>query len=313
MLAASQVFNTKDVVELQAIFNLLGNGKTEAEVRLAREAAAAAFGFGTAEARQALFNISIGTSNVAAIQAMADQGRQNGQFVLDRALLSVCAYDPQCSNQSGFVRVSPAEFGLAAIDLENGDGLRAAIFRRGGTVVVAFAGTDPLSLGDINNNVRQGLGLASTQYQSAIRIAMQLSSMVGSGNLEFTGHSLGGGLAAIASATTGRYARTFNAAPISNGTLAANGITRDSLANIDGYFVRGDPVTGLGRFPFTTNAGRQIPLGSVFRYGIEATPLSTFNHLSSTVIELLPQPATRPTRRLSPRPCRVITSAGGCD
>jgi putative lipase involved disintegration of autophagic bodies len=146
------------------------------------------------------------------------------------------------------------------------NGFRASIFQRGDKIVVAFAGTDPASFTDLTNDVQQARGLLSAQYEAAVLLANKISPQIGSGNLEFTGHSLGGGLAAVASGVTGRSSITFNAAPISSGTLQRYAISGRNLANISNYYVRGDPATGSSIFPNQQSAGTQIAIGSAVRY-----------------------------------------------
>lgn len=96
-------------------------------------------------------------------------------------------------------------------------GMSASLYRdESGRYVLAFAGTD--SGGDAFEDVTEGLGLApglpDAQYMQACVLAQRVQAALGpdAGNLVFTGHSLGGGLAAVASIATGAPAVTFNAA-----------------------------------------------------------------------------------------------------
>jgi hypothetical protein len=86
--------------------------------------------------------------------------------------------------------------------------------------VLAFAGTDDLQ--DWIDNVWQGLGIGSNQYNAAMRIAFQLvnnSPGIPTGHLIATGHSLGGGLASAAAVAGSIPADTFNAAGLHPNTL----------------------------------------------------------------------------------------------
>ncbi len=49
---------------------------------------------------------------------------------------------------------------------------------------------------------------------------------MGNGELSFTGHSLGGGIATLSAAATGRYATVFNSASPGNGAFKDAGTSR---------------------------------------------------------------------------------------
>lgn len=86
----------------------------------------------------------------------------------------------------------------------------------GSTFVIADRGTDQLV--DWKANFAQGFGLDAKQYDEAARVA----NLVTQSNVQdvmFTGHSLGGGLAALQSLITGMPAYTYNAAGLSQATL----------------------------------------------------------------------------------------------
>ena len=72
---------------------------------------------------------------------------------------------------------------------------------------------------DWKNNILQGLGLDSKQYDEAAKVAKYVANS-GLQNVVFTGHSLGGGLATLQSAITGLHAYTFNAAGVNDATFA---------------------------------------------------------------------------------------------
>lgn len=136
-------------------------------------------------------------------------------------------------------------------------GFQAAIYTDGnGQVVVAFAGTDPASIDDWINNAQQGVGLNSEQYDQAIALGQKAVDAFGQGNVVFTGHSLGGGLASATSLATGSPAVTFNAAGIGPETLAQLGITQDAASRIasDGqirrYNVENDILTNAQQKSF---------------------------------------------------------------
>lgn len=89
--------------------------------------------------------------------------------------------------------------------------------------------------------------------------------------VSFTGHSLGGSLAAMASNATGRDCETFNAAGIGTGNhdlaVRAGGGVGASERQIVNYHAPGDPLTvvqegrGAGILPA---AGAQVTRGSTY-------------------------------------------------
>ena len=148
---------------------------------------------------------------------------------------------------------------LAPKMLRNGkSGFDAAIYRNDqGQYVVAFRGTDQWfgpEGADIKANGGQALGLTTEQYKQAITLAQSAVDAFGKGNVIFTGHSLGGGLASAAMLATGAPGVTFNAAGLSDNTLRSlnpgktpNAI-REELAGsgqIRRYNVEGELLTGL--------------------------------------------------------------------
>lgn len=130
-------------------------------------------------------------------------------------------------------------------------GFRAAIYQnQQGQYVVAYAGTDPSEIPDLKADASQAFGLDTKQYNQAISLAKKAEVAFGDGNVVFTGHSLGGGLASAAALATGASAVTFNSAGLSNGTLRTLGFNpnavRDQVADsgqVRRYTVNSDPLT----------------------------------------------------------------------
>jgi len=130
-------------------------------------------------------------------------------------------------------------------------GFRAAIYQnQQGQYVVAFGGTDPKSFPDIRADAVQAVGQKTEQYNQAERLAARAELVFQDGNVVFTGHSLGGGLASYAALSTDASAVTFNSAGLSNESLRSLGFspnaTRDAIADsgqVRRYVVDGDPLT----------------------------------------------------------------------
>jgi hypothetical protein len=69
-------------------------------------------------------------------------------------------------------------------------------------------------------------------------------------NYPFTGHSSGGGLAALDALVIGLHAETFNSAALSDATMRDYGILGKSQANITANMITRDP---LSRFQFASH------------------------------------------------------------
>jgi len=156
---------------------------------------------------------------------------------------------------------------LSSLGLENlifsdvETGFRSGLYRNKdtGEYSLAFAGTVGNVFGpDWVNNFTQ-LNGNSTQYGLAIANSLAISSAIKNqvnGRLSFTGHSLGGGLAAIsklAAYTNGvstpySTTTTFNSAGLSQATLGAVGISDNSFTfdvRIDNFAVANDVLSTL--------------------------------------------------------------------
>jgi len=107
-------------------------------------------------------------------------------------------------------------------------GFRAAIFQRENSdeYVLAFAGTDFSSFGDLMTDARQAFGLETKQYQQAADRSREFQQRYGGNGakLSLTGHSLGGGQATLGSAVTGLPAVIINPAGVHDDTLKRNNV-----------------------------------------------------------------------------------------
>jgi hypothetical protein len=179
------------------------------------------------------------------------------------------------ANIDGFHRMGNGELEAAGIDPASLDdpstGFRAAIYENAdGQKVLAFAGTRDGK--DWYADGTQALGLSTAQYQQAVALATQAKAAFGN-SMVVTGHSLGGGLASIASVATDTAAVTFNAAGVNNNTIhqlvpdadvaklkqeAADGLVRRYA--VDGEALTGEQESGAGRGFLPDALGHKITL-----------------------------------------------------
>lgn len=114
---------------------------------------------------------------------------------------------------------------------------------------VAFKGTEFSSLSDWKANAGQAFGRETDHYNRALEIGRSLVVPEGA-RVSITGHSLGGGLASAASIAAELDATTFNAAGLSDETIAAaeqiaGADGRIDTPDINAYYVRGEILSFL--------------------------------------------------------------------
>jgi hypothetical protein len=137
---------------------------------------------------------------------------------IEYALMAGASYISTRSENNWF----PAPQGWTEItDLRRNDpnsGFEAISFTMGNDIVISYAGTNPNSLLDPDNAANIGLatGFGSTQLLQAAEYYLQIKAANPMANITFTGHSLGGGLAALIGVFFGKQAVTFDQAPFAN-------------------------------------------------------------------------------------------------
>lgn len=163
-------------------------------------------------------------------------------------------------------------------------GFNARVFTdpKTGEVVVAFNGTNFGEGNDVGEDVT-GTTVLSPQSEQAMRLAQAINSSAQADNVVYTGHSLGGRLAAVASMTSGNPAVTFNSAGVSSATqnyfAALNGSDpqayREQInaGQVRSYTTGNDPLTMVQeRVPGVNDAapdsvGLRIHLGPTDNVG----------------------------------------------
>lgn len=135
----------------------------------------------------------------------------------------------------------------ATLSPQDGSGFFAAAYydSSNNTYVIANRGTD--SWVSAGADLTQSQGWYTQQYRDAFQLAYQISQAQTAGllsaNVVFTGHSLGGGLAAFEALATGDSAYTFNAAGLNQTTLSDYHLSMANADNIQAISVQGEVLT----------------------------------------------------------------------
>lgn len=134
---------------------------------------------------------------------------------------------------------------------------------------VAFRGT--ANDNDIPTDLGNGVAYVTNQYRDASELAKLVKETLGSEEgytVQFTGHSLGGGLASLASSITGYRANTFNAAGVTKRVVEYLGGSKhyyDLHQLVNAYYLPGDIVSAIQDNTLAPNAlGRRIELNGQY-------------------------------------------------
>jgi hypothetical protein len=234
--------------------------------------------------------------------------------VFHHALLASDVYADQSNPHllpAGYSRLSPQE--MAALNLSPSDlvapqsGYVAAIYKAPtGRYVVANRGTTSgeSAAKDWKTNIRQGAGRRTSQYDDAIRTALKITAAA-PGQVDFVGHSKGGGLAQAQALATNSKAVVFNAAALHGNTLGRHGLhNRHANGLISAYNVGGEALNRLqdktpGIVPSVRGGRYELPAvkppistPSGLEWGAEMGKLQTINravalHSMDSVIDSL--------------------------
>lgn len=101
---------------------------------------------------------------------------------------------------------------------DDATGFEAAAFQNGTSIVISFAGTydnplNPLTNPDLQADIGLATGFGSAQLVQAAEYYLQVKAANPDATITLTGHSLGGGLAALIGVFFGVPATTFDQAP----------------------------------------------------------------------------------------------------
>lgn len=187
---------------------------------------------------------------VRAVTATPERASASNQELRAHALLAQDVYADTPKPPAGYRVASEADLQALGLDpslLSDGD-FRARVYVTGdgaqAEYSIAFRGSQ--SGGDWVANAQQAAGFDSTHYRAALAIGERIARSPLADQVDFTGHSLGGGLAATAAVASGRPADTFNAAGLHGDTIDdAATFQRGQPGHVDAWHVRGEILSLL--------------------------------------------------------------------
>jgi hypothetical protein len=142
--------------------------------------------------------------------------------ILEYALMAGRAYE----STRGALNLFPTPGGWTTSRHDSQpSGFEAISFQRGSEIVISYAGTYPTDTGDQFANGGLAMGFGSVQLQQAVEYYLQVKAANPLATITLTGHSLGGGLAALVGVFFGITAQTFDQAPFARS--AATGTRPD--------------------------------------------------------------------------------------
>jgi len=201
--------------------------------------------------RESLIDKGRGPGGTPTQKAAAERLARNNQAV-ELARLSGDSYDqyaqpPKNTPPLGWTVMSDAELAEAGIGPDLLQKAKATIYRTpedwpgGQRTVLAFRGTVPSEMADLQTNMDQALGGETAQYKAATQLGASVARKLGPDVL-VTGHSLGGGKAQAAGVSGGLTGMMFNAAGLNPDTVGGDtGDPSDFLQ----FRTPGDPLTGI--------------------------------------------------------------------
>ena len=160
-------------------------------------------------------------------------------------------------------------------------GFEAVSFQRGTEIVISYTGTDPTSLADLWADVVLANGFVSSQLEQAALYYLQVKEANPDAQISFTGHSLGGGLAAVMGVMFDKQAVTFNQAPFENASSSGVRDALETYLNDHGYsdsqlaLLAPEFISYAGYGTRTENVSGYFTQGETLHYPPFSPPYST--------------------------------------
>jgi len=123
-----------------------------------------------------------------------------------------------------------------------------------GEYVLAFRGTD--DKGDWKDNLLQAVGVSTTQYRQAVKLAAKVKQQLSGQDLLTAGHSLGGGLATAAALQIEVEGHVFNPAALLDKTARQLGLNNytDASKFVSVTTMHGDILTRVQNWVYAESA-----------------------------------------------------------
>ena len=127
---------------------------------------------------------------------------------------------------------------------ENGSGTKMGMYEKDGHYILVARGT-ARKPDWVDDNLKQGVGLGSDQYEQVISVSKKASQRVGKQKVTITGHSMGGGTSSASGIITGSDTYAFNPAGVHPNTVGKYRKTRANSSNVYSIYAASDPLNGL--------------------------------------------------------------------
>jgi hypothetical protein len=174
---------------------------------------------------------------------------------------------------------------------DDATGFEAVAFTKGTDIIISFAGTYDKSTADKLADAALGAGVLDPQLIQAALYYEEIKAAHPDANISFTGHSLGGGLAALMGVYFNKTAVTFDAAPFGNAAKALNQVALITNLALHGY---GDgDLTTFYNLPYVGLRGRKkVSITSTHGQFLDTLPWSLLPKIYGGTPTILPHGAT---------------------
>ena len=174
-------------------------------------------------------------------------------------------------------------------------GMKMGMYEKDGHYILVARGTarEP---DWVDDNLKQGVGLGSDQYDQVTAVSKTTTKKVGKRNVTITGHSMGGGTSSTAGIVTGSDTYAFDPAGVHPNTARKYGKTRMDSSNIYTIYAATDPLNNLQNnlIPIApTSVGQRLMLNTANKLNLQHPEDFIINgHALPLLIEEIERQAT---------------------